>query len=296
MGEAGLELLDALRRRRTTNGAFLPDPVSPEHQRLIVEVAGMAPSHFNSQPWRFVLVDDRAMVEEIARISGESMTRAFEEGTFWKRYRPYFRFSEEEMQQRRDGILIDQMPAVLRPFRRQIFSNTARPLMNRLGVPKTLGEDNRKLVAGSPLILAVLLDKTEYRPGELSGFYSIFGMGAAIENVWLLTTELGMGIQFISFPMEVPEGWEEIQGLLKVPEGLELMALYRMGYLPEEKRRPTIDWKSSHRKTLSQYVFRNTCRTPESDNFGGSASSRSPDATSQPAHPLRRHGDPQTQD
>jgi len=288
--------LDAIRRRRTTNGPFLPDPVSPEHQRLIVEVAGMAPSHFNSQPWRFVLVDEKALIEEIARISGESMTRAFEEGTFWQRYRPYFRFSEEEMMERRDGILIDQMPPVLRPFRRQIFSNTARPLMNRLGVPKTLGEDNRKLVAGSPLILAVLLDKTEYRPGELSGFYSIFGMGAAVENVWLLTTELGMGIQFISFPMEVPERWEEIQGLLKVPEGLELMALYRMGYLPEDRRRPTIDWRSSHRKTLSQYVFRNTCRTPEDDNFGGPALSRSPDATSQPARPLRRHGDPQAQD
>jgi nitroreductase len=272
----GVELLDALRRRRTTNGPFLPDPVSPEHQRLIVEVAGMAPSHFNSQPWRFVLVDDGGMIGEIARISGQSMTRAFEEGTFWQRYRRYFRFSEEEMQERRDGILIDQMPPVVRPFRRQIFSNTARPLMNRLGIPKTLGEDNRKLVAGSPLVLAVLLDKTEYRPGELSGFYSIFGMGAAVENVWLLTTELGMGIQFISFPMEVPEGWEEIQGLLKVPGDLELMALYRMGYLPEEKRRPTIDWSSSHRKKPSQYVFRNTCRTPEADTLRGVSPGQEP--------------------
>jgi nitroreductase len=153
----------------------------------------------------------------------------------------------------------------VRPFRRQIFSNTAKPLMNRLGVPKTLGEDNRKLIAGSPLVLAVLLDKTEYRPGELSGFYSIFGMGAAVENVWLLTSELGMGIQFISFPMELPEKWAEIKRLLEVPDALELMALYRLGYLPEEKTRPTIDWTSSHRKKPSQYVFRNTCRTPEAD-------------------------------
>ena len=174
-----MELFEAIRRRRTTNGPFLPDPVSPEHQRALVEAAGMAPSHFNSQPWRFVLVDDREKIEEVARISGESMTRVFEEGTFFRRYRPYFRFSEEEMERRRDGIYFDQLPKLLRPFTRQVFSGAAQGLINRLGVAKTLGEDNRKLVAGSPLLLAVLLDKTEYRPGELSGFYSVLSRSTA---------------------------------------------------------------------------------------------------------------------
>jgi nitroreductase len=260
-----LELFEAIRRRRTTNGPFSPEPVSHEHQRMLVELAAMAPSHFNSQPWRFVLVDDKEIIGEVARISGESMHRLMDEGTFWKRYRPYFRFSEEEMEERGDGIHIDQLPGVLKPFRRQIFSNTGQSLMNRFGVPKVLSEDNRKLVAGSPLLLAVLLDKTEYRPGELSAFYSIFGMGAAVENIWLATTEFGMGIQFVSTPMEFPEKWEDMKRLLKVPEDLELMAVYRLGYLPEEKRRPTIDWKSNHRKRLSRYVFRNTCAVPEED-------------------------------
>ncbi len=36
-----VELFEAIRRRRTTNGAFLPDPVSEEeHQRLLMELAG----------------------------------------------------------------------------------------------------------------------------------------------------------------------------------------------------------------------------------------------------------------
>ena len=262
-----MDFLEVVKRRRTTNGPFLPDAVSKEHQRTLVEVAGMAPSHFNSQPWRFVLVEDREKIEEVARISGESMRQLLEEGTFWKRYRPYFRFSEAEMEERRDGIFFDQMPAVLKPFSRQIFSNTGQAVMNRFGVPKTLGEDNRKLVAGSPLLLGVLLDKTEYRPGALSGFYSIFGMGAAVENIWLTTTELGMGIQFVSTPMEVPEKWEEVKRLLAVPDDLELMAVYRLGYVPEERRRPTIDWSSTERKRPSQYVFRNTCKTPVADTL-----------------------------
>src|SRR3712207_5284054 len=121
-----MEFLEVLKRRKTTNGPYLPDPVREEHQHLLVEVAAMAPSHFNSQPWRFVLIDNHDTIEDIAQISGESMRRLLEDGTFWKRYRPYFRFSEAEMEQRRDGIHFDQLPSVLKPFTRQIFSNTGQ--------------------------------------------------------------------------------------------------------------------------------------------------------------------------
>ncbi|MGN6743477.1 MAG: nitroreductase family protein [Amnibacterium sp.] len=258
-----MELLDAIRRRRTTNGPLLPDPVSQEHQRLLMEVAGRAPSQLNSQPWRFVLVERRETIEAVADISGESMTEAMSNGTFFERYKPYFRFSRAEMAKRRDGMLFDRLPAPLRPFTSQVFTSRGQRLMNTMRVPQTLGAENRRLVAGAPLLLGVLLDRSEYRPGELSSFYSVFSMGAAMENVWLATTELGMGIQFVSFPMEVPGQWARIERLLGVPDELELMAVYRLGYLPEQQRRPAIDWTSAERKLPSQYVFRETCATPQ---------------------------------
>lgn len=259
-----MEFLDVVRRRMTTNGAFLPDPVSEEHQRLLMEVAGRAPSQLNSQPWRFVLIEERNTIDRIADISGASMTTAMSNGTFFERYKPYFRFSASEMQQRRDGMLFDKLPAPLRPFTKQVFTKRGQFLMNSLRVPQTLGEENRRLVASSPLLLGVLLDRSEYRPGELSSFYSVFSMGAAMENVWLTTVEVGMGIQFVSFPMEVPGAWAQIESLLAVPEDLELMAVYRLGYLPPEQRRPAIDWSSHQRKLPSQYVFRGSCATAQS--------------------------------
>src|SRR5690606_13086338 len=148
---------DAIRRRKPTNGPFLPDPVSEEHQRLLVELAGRAPSQLNSQPWRFVLIENRDTIETIARISGESMTEAMSNGTFFERYKPYFRFSKKEMAEKRSGMLFDRMPAALRPFTSQAFTPRGQKLMNSLHVPQTLGAENRKLVAGSPLLLAVLL-------------------------------------------------------------------------------------------------------------------------------------------
>ncbi|WP_034387855.1 nitroreductase family protein [Deinococcus sp. YIM 77859] len=252
--------------RRTTNGPFRPDPVSREHQHLLMRVAQAAPSHFNSQPWRFVLIENRATIERVADISGESMTELIAAGAFFERYRRYFRFSEAEMDKRRDGIHIDHLPGPLRPFTRQVFSDAGLRLMRQLGVPKKLGEDNRKLVAGSPLLLAALLDKEEYRPGELSAFYSVFGLGAAMENIWNAVGALGMGIQFISTPMELPHRWQAIRELLRVPDHLELMAVYRLGYLPREEKRPSIDWSSRHRKRLSQFVSRETCEVPEEES------------------------------
>ena len=258
-----MEFLDVVRRRKTTNGPFLPDPVSEEHQRLLMEVAARAPSQLNSQPWRFVLIEDRDTIGKVAEISGESMTEAMSNGTFFERYKPYFRFSESEMEQKRSGMLFDKLPAPLRPFTTQVFTRRGQKLLNALRVPQALGAENRKLVAGSPLLIGVMLDRAEYRPGELSSFYSLFSMGAAMENVWLTTVELGMGIQFVSFPMEVPGNWSRIEQLLEVPDDLELMAVYRLGYLPAEQRRPAIDWSSHQRKLPSQYVFRGTCATPQ---------------------------------
>lgn len=258
-----MEFLDVVRRRKTTNGPFRTEPVTGEHQRLLMELAGRAPSQLNSQPWRFVLIDERETIDTIAGISGASMTEAMSNGTFFERYKPYFRFSAEEMASSRSGMLFDRLPMALRPFTKQVFTPRGQKLMNTFRVPQTLGEENRKLVAGSPLLLGVMLDRAEYRPGELSSFYSVFSMGAAMENVWLATVELGMGIQFVSFPMEVPGRWAEIESLLGVPDELELMAVYRLGYLPADQQRPAIDWSSHERRQPSQYVFRNRCDTPE---------------------------------
>ena len=260
-----MELREAVLRRCTTNGHLSPDPVSLEHQRRLVEAASRAPSHFNSQPWRFVLITDDALRQKIAKIAGRTMTDLMAGGRFFTRYRRYFRFSRKEMDERRDGIFIDKLPGPLKPFVKHIFSETGQKVVNTLRVPKTLGRDNEKLVGGSPLMLAAMLTREEYVQGQLSGLYSLLGLGMAIENIWLTTIDLGMGIQFISTPMEFPDAWKELRGLLEVPDDLELVAMYRLGYLPKDAKRPSIDWTSSHRKRLSQYVFRDTCATPEPD-------------------------------
>ncbi len=45
------------------------------------------------------------------------MTRTMAAGTFFERYKPYFRFSQAEMDERRDGMLFDKLPGRSSPSR-----------------------------------------------------------------------------------------------------------------------------------------------------------------------------------
>jgi nitroreductase len=252
-----MELFDAIVNRKTTNTAFAEKKVSEEHLELLIKMASHSPSHFNSQPWRFIAVTDETIIGKIAKIAGDSMVQLMEDGRFWKQYRKYFRFSDEEMQKAKDGIHIDHVPPVLKPFVKQIFSETGGKVMAKFKVPRILGNDEEKLVASSPVLFIILLNKDEYKPTELSGFYSVISMGAVIQTLWLSTTAIGMGMQFISTLGEIPEKWKEISGFLNVPDNYEMCAIFRMGYVDQKVKRPAIDWKSSQRKGVHELAFKN---------------------------------------
>jgi len=45
---------------------YLPTPVEPEKLRACLEAARIAPSAHNSQPWRFIVIDDPALKDLVA--------------------------------------------------------------------------------------------------------------------------------------------------------------------------------------------------------------------------------------
>lgn len=259
-----MDLFEAILSRRTTNTAFVNKKVLKEHKELLVKMASHSPSHFNSQPWRFIIIEDESIIKKIAKIAGDSMVQLMDDGRFWKQYRKYFRFSEEEIEKTKDGIHIDHLPSFLKPFAKSIFSEAGGKVISRFRVSRILGNDEEKLVATSPLLFVILLTKDEYKKEELSGFYSVISMGAVIQTLWLTTTAVGMGMQFISTPGEIPDNWKKISEMLKISGDYEMMAVFRMGYTDPDMKRPSIDWKSSQRKGIDELAF--------SDFFGNSYS------------------------
>jgi nitroreductase len=278
-----LNLLDAIRLRRTTNSKFRPEPVEPAHIRLLIEAAARSPSHFNSQPWRFVVVRDAEKRHALAELAGASMKELME-GPFFQRYKRYFRFSGDEVEGQRDGIYIDHIPAVLRPFIRQVFSPNAGKLLGSFGVSKILGNNQADIVRASPLILAVAMNKEEYKPGELAGLYSTISLGAVIQTFWLVTTSLNIGMQFISTPLEVPERKALIAEMLGIPHTHELVALFRMGYKDEEVSRNTIDWTSSQRKSFEELASADSWSADLPDDLKNAPSLLWPEELAQPGN------------
>jgi nitroreductase len=250
-----MDLLDAIQRRHTTNGPFADRPVDPEHKRLLLAMAARAPSHFNSQPWRFIVVEDAERRQALAEIAGSSMRQLMEDGRFWQQYRSYFRFSDEEVAATQDGIHFDTMPAVLKPFVKYLFTERGASMMNTFHVPRVLGNDARRLVGGSPMLLGIALARAVYQPGELTGLYTLVSLGAVVQTIWLTATSLGMGMQFVSTPQEIPPQWALVSEMLRVPDDFELMLLMRLGYEETNARRPTIDWSSPQRKGLDELAF-----------------------------------------
>jgi nitroreductase len=257
-----MDLYDAIRKRHTTNGAFADRPVDSEHKRLILELAARAPSHFNSQPWRFVVVEDAERRKALGQIAGESMRDLMEDGRFFLQYRQFFRLTPEEAEATKDGIHIDNIPGVLRPFAKYVFTERGVAMMKTFRVPSVLGNDARKLVENSPMLLGIALSREIYKPGELTGLYTMISLGAVIQTIWLAATSVGMGFQFVSTPQEIPEKWALVSAFLGVPDDFELMILCRLGYEDAAIRRPTIDWTSPQRKGISELAFQETWGQP----------------------------------
>jgi nitroreductase len=262
-----MDLLDAIRKRHTTNGPFEERLVAPEHVRTILEMASRAPSHFNSQPWRFIVIEDAERRKAIGEIAGDSMRQLMEEGRFWQQYRRFFRFSQEEVDANKDGIHFDNMPSVLKPFAKYIFTERGGQMMNTFQVPRVLANDARKLVASSPLLLGIALSRDLYVPNELTGLYTTISLGAVVQTIWLTATSLGMGMQFVSTPQEIPAQWARISQTLNVPDDYELILLFRLGYENPATKRPTIDWSSPQRKGVDELAFREKWGTAFTDEL-----------------------------
>ena len=61
-----MEAIEAILSRRSIR-KYTPAPVSEEELRIVLDAAMNAPSSSNGQPWHFVVIDDRTVLDEIPK-------------------------------------------------------------------------------------------------------------------------------------------------------------------------------------------------------------------------------------
>jgi nitroreductase len=77
MPEGDIGLFEALYTQRAIR-SFKHEPVPRDVISRIIEAATKAPSGGNSQPWAFVVVDEREKIVELAKLGREQFDRMFE--------------------------------------------------------------------------------------------------------------------------------------------------------------------------------------------------------------------------
>ena len=233
-----MELFDAIAQRRTHRGEFRPDAISQEHLDRLIAAAGWAPSPFNTQPWEFLIIREDAGKNILAGLTAKSVVNQFKDSTFLDDNSRWMRLTEAEWKERGDGVLLTDhvdLPPVFRkdPSKLKPLLKHAKHLsiLGHLGAGKLPAKEISELVRTSPILILILMDSTRHPPGEGGDRWMWLGMGTAIQNLLLTATELGIGTQFVSAPLERQEDRERIQEIFNIPDSHEIITLLRLGYL-----------------------------------------------------------------
>jgi nitroreductase len=190
--------------KRVSVRRFKPDPVPQAHVREMVRLAGLAPSPNNQQPWRFIAITRKPLLQAMA-----DAVRARLHDLLARQ------LSEDA---RRAGQRVEwfstffaDAPLVVAVTRQPYESVIARA------------------IAGSSLSAADV--------NAMRGYPDVQSIGAAVEHLLLAATELGYGSCWLSGPLIAREALESLLGI-EAPQ--QLAALVVIG-VPDTAHGPDHD-------------------------------------------------------
>ena len=191
---------------------FTDEPVSDEDLDMILEAARQAPSGENAQPWRFIIVKDEAMRKKMGAIAGGGSGRRFTA-----------EFVTQKMQERFKNLEDEEK-------RKKVFKKL------------TSGQVSA-FMADAPVNIVVC--------GKKDVWDMPYDTSAAIENILLMVTALGLGACWVIAPCIDIRDEERIKALLDIPEGFKAVSILSLGH-------PTRPHKPRPRLPINELVFTET--------------------------------------
>ena len=177
---------------------YAADPVSDHDLDLILEAARQAPSGENAQPWRFVVVKDELTRKKLGAIAGGGSGRRFTA-----------EYVTKKMQER--------------------FSSLEDEAKKKAAFEKLTSGQVSAFLADAPVDLIII--------GKKDGWDLPFDTSAAIENILLMVTALGLGACWVIAPCIDIRDEERIKSLLNIPEEYKAVSILSIGH-PTRPHRP----------------------------------------------------------
>ena len=186
-----LELSNLVRERRSVRH-LTSDPVPDEIIRQILEAGRWAPSPHGTQPWRFAVLQSRAVRERLVAAMADDWVR---------------------------NLSMDGQDSDV--------------------VAKRLAGSRRRMLECPALILISLytVDLDRYPDPERQGAettMAIQSLGACVQNMLLMTYQLGLDAGWMCAPLFCPE---VVRDALELPQTFVPHALIPIGYIESEPKR-----------------------------------------------------------
>jgi len=177
---------------------FTDEPVSEKDLELLMEAARQAPSGENAQPWRFIIVKDEGMRKKMGAIAGGGSGRRFTA-----------EFVTKKMQER--------------------FANLQDEAKRQAAFQKLTSGQVSTFMADAPVNIVVC--------GKKDVWDTPYDTSAAIENILLMVTALGLGACWVIAPCIDIRDEERMKDLLGIPEGYKAISVLSVGH-PTRPHRP----------------------------------------------------------
>jgi nitroreductase len=177
---------------------YTPDPVSDQDLDMILEAARQAPSGENAQPWRFIIVKDPETRKKLGALAGGGSGRRFTA-----------EFVTKKMQER--------------------FANLQDEAKKRATFEKLTSGQVSAFLADAPVNIIIC--------GKKDVWDLPYDTSAAIENILLMVTALGLGACWVIAPCIDIRDEERIKEILEIPEGFKAISILSVGN-PTRPHRP----------------------------------------------------------
>jgi nitroreductase len=185
------------------------EPVSEEDLQMILEAGRQAPSGENAQPWRFIIVRDPETRKKLGALAGGGSGRRFTA-----------EFVTNQMQER--------------------FASLQDEAKKKAAFEKLTSGQVSAFLANAPLNILVC--------GKKDVWDTPYDTSAAIENMLLMVTALGLGACWVIAPCIDIRDEERLKQLLGIPSEIKAVSLISIG-------RPTRPHRQRPRLPMNQLVF-----------------------------------------
>jgi nitroreductase len=205
-----IKALEKLIKGRRSVRKWKQQTVPDELLKKAVELATWAPNGGNYQGWRFVVVKNRTVIDQMADAvqAVSDKIASWPEGAPWK----------EEMERARKKA--------------SFFRNA--PVCMGVFIRKYISAPDKVLTAREPIDQ----EATQILSYRRSSPTAIQSAAAAVTTLLLVLHQAGLGAVWLAAPLIAKK---EIETILNAPEGLSLVCLIAAGYpdeAPLKERRP----------------------------------------------------------